>query len=227
MALKNIVLYTTRPIRDNEIDGEEYHFVDESKLRELENAGKVIECRCYDTVFGPWYYFTAADDQVDLDKKDYMAIGTVDSFVSFKDFYGEDKVVPIYIEVEDGIRLSRALNREMSQDKPKYEEMCRRFLADAKDFSEENFVAVSLDIAAHLFEIMKENIDIPAADLMLVHYRYNEKQYLVGRGNLSPIHSSVKEKSDEKEAFGPDPGPGHGGRAAAHRGDGGGELHHH
>lgn len=47
-----------------------------------------------------------------------------------------------------------------------------------KDFSEENFVAVSLDIAAHLFEIMKENIDIPAADLMLVHYRYNEKQYL-------------------------------------------------
>lgn len=137
LNLEPIVLYTTRPIRDNEIDGEEYHFVDESKLRELENAGKVIECRCYDTVFGPWYYFTAADDQVDLDKKDYMAIGTVDSFVSFKDFYGEDKVVPIYIEVEDGIRLSRALNREMSQDKPKYEEMCRRFLADQQDFSQE------------------------------------------------------------------------------------------
>lgn len=137
LGLEPIVLYTTRPIRDNEIDGEEYHFVDESKLRELENAGKVIECRCYDTVFGPWYYFTAADDQVDLDKKDYMAIGTVDSFVSFKDFYGEDKVVPIYIEVEDGIRLSRALNREMSQDKPKYEEMCRRFLADQQDFSQE------------------------------------------------------------------------------------------
>ena len=138
LDLEPIVLYTTRPIRDNEIDGEEYHFVDESKLRELENAGKVIECRCYDTVFGPWYYFTAADDQVDLDKKDYMAIGTVDSFVSFKDFYGEDKVVPIYIEVEDGIRLSRALNREMSQDKPKYEEMCRRFLADQQDFSQES-----------------------------------------------------------------------------------------
>lgn len=137
LDLEPIVLYTTRPIRDNEIDGEEYHFVDESKLRELENAGKVIECRCYDTVFGPWYYFTAADDQVDLDKRDYMAIGTVDSFVSFKDFYGEDKVVPIYIEVEDGIRLSRALNREMSQDKPKYEEMCRRFLADQQDFSQE------------------------------------------------------------------------------------------
>lgn len=144
LNLEPIVLYTTRPIRDNEIDGEEYHFVDESKLRELENAGKVIECRCYDTVFGPWYYFTAADDQVDLDKRDYMAIGTVDSFVSFKDFYGEDKVVPIYIEVEDGIRLSRALNREMSQDKPKYEEMCRRFLADQQDFSQERLDEASV-----------------------------------------------------------------------------------
>ncbi len=76
-------------------------------------------------------------DFLDLDHKDYIVIGTVDSFVSFKKFYGEEKVVPIYIEVEDGIRLSRALNREMSQDKPKYEEMCRRFLADQQDFSDE------------------------------------------------------------------------------------------
>ena len=45
--------------------------------------------------------------------------------------------MPIYIEVEDGERLSRALNRERMQESPKYEELCRRFLADAKDFSEE------------------------------------------------------------------------------------------
>ena len=41
------------------------------------------------------------------------------------------------IELDDGIRLQRALDREMAQDTPKYEEMCRRFLADAEDFSEE------------------------------------------------------------------------------------------
>ena len=44
----------------------------------------------------------------------------------------------IYIEVEDGERLMRAIDREKMQDIPKYEEMCRRFLADAVDFSEEN-----------------------------------------------------------------------------------------
>ena len=33
--------------------------------------------------------------------------------------------------------MSRALCRERMQENPKYEELCRRFLADAKDFSEE------------------------------------------------------------------------------------------
>ena len=45
--------------------------------------------------------------------------------------------MPIYIEVEDCELLSRSLNRERMHESPKYEELCRRFLADAKDFSEE------------------------------------------------------------------------------------------
>ena len=41
------------------------------------------------------------------------------------------------MEVEDGLRLSRALERERQQMQPKYAELCRRFLADSEDFSEE------------------------------------------------------------------------------------------
>ncbi len=41
------------------------------------------------------------------------------------------------IELDDGIRLQRALNRERTQAEPKYAEMCRRFLADSEDFSQE------------------------------------------------------------------------------------------
>ena len=54
-------------------------------------------------------------------------------------------VVPIYIEVEDGVRLQRALDRERMQAEPKYEELCRRFLADAKDFSEENLKKAEIE----------------------------------------------------------------------------------
>ena len=53
-------------------------------------------------------------------------------------------MAPIYIEVKDGIRLRRALDREDLQKKPKYAELCRRFLADTKDFSEEKLLAAGI-----------------------------------------------------------------------------------
>lgn len=135
--LQRIVPYTTRPIRDGEQEGVEYHFVGEDRLREMQEAGRVIEVRAYNTKCGVWTYFTADDGQIDLKKKDYLVIGTLESFQALKKYFGEEKIVPIYIEVDDGVRLSRALEREQREKKPRYEEMCRRFLADSADFSEE------------------------------------------------------------------------------------------
>ena len=135
--LKTIVIYTTRPIREGELNGREYHFVDDDKLKELQEAGKVIELREYNTGHGIWRYFTADDGQIDGDDN-YIAIGTLESYVQLRDYFGQERLIPIYIEVEDGLRLERALARERMQAKPRYEEMCRRFLADAADFSGDN-----------------------------------------------------------------------------------------
>lgn len=132
--LKTIVIYTTRPIREGEQDGVEYFFVDDEKLDELQQTGKVIELREYNTVHGIWKYFTADDGQ--FDREDHLiAIGTLESYVQLRKYFGDEKIIPIYIEVEDGLRLGRALARERQQKQPKYEELCRRFLADAADFS--------------------------------------------------------------------------------------------
>ncbi len=136
-GLETIVPYTTRPIRDGETEGMEYHFVSEKELREMTKAGKVIEVRTYNTVHGLWSYFTADDGQVDLSKHNYVVIGTLEAFGLLASYYGNDRVVPIYIELDDGERLSRALSRERAQDNPKYQELCRRFLADDQDFSED------------------------------------------------------------------------------------------
>ena len=136
--LKTLVLYTTRPIREGEQEGIEYHFVTDEELERFEKAGKIIEERTYDTVYGAWKYATIEDGQVNLAESDYLMIGTLESYAGMKKCYGAENLVPIYIEVEDGERLSRALSRERQQEQPKYEEMCRRFLADQKDFSEEN-----------------------------------------------------------------------------------------
>ena len=144
LGLKKLVLYTTRPIRAEEEDGKQYYFVDDKKLKEFQEKGCVIEARAYHTVHGIWTYFTADDGQVNLDASDYLGIGTLDSFVKMKKYYGEDAVCPVYIQVEDGERLSRALKREREQANPKYEEMCRRFIADQSDFSEENILRAGI-----------------------------------------------------------------------------------
>ena len=136
-AYKEIVPYTTRPIREGETDGVEYHFVDDRRLLELEREGRVIERRDYQTKHGVWRYFTVDDGQVDLHGNDYLVIGTLESYGKMKEHFGDGAMVPVYVEVEDGERLLRALARERDQTEPKYAEMCRRFLADVEDFSEE------------------------------------------------------------------------------------------
>lgn len=137
LRLTPFVMYTTRPIRAGETDGVQYYFVTDEILHQMQERGQVIELRAYHTVHGIWYYFTADSEQVDLRQRDYLALGTLESFAKMRDYYGKDRVVPIYIEVEDGLRLMRAIQREKLQAKPEYEEMCRRFLADQRDFSEE------------------------------------------------------------------------------------------
>lgn len=133
-----VVSYTTRPIRAGEKNGVEYFFTDEAALAKMEAEHKIIEIRSYDTVHGIWKYFTAADGQIDLESSDYLMIGTLESYRKMREYYGEEHLIPLYIEVEDGERLTRALLREQQQAQPKYKEMCRRFLADEEDFSEEN-----------------------------------------------------------------------------------------
>ncbi len=135
-SFKTIVSYTTRPIRGGEKDGHEYHFTDEAGFQKLKEAGKIIEDRCYETVHGPWRYFTADDGQIDLKSTNYITIGTIESYLKICEYYGRDSIIPVLVDLDDGIRLQRALNREKKQQHPKYEEMCRRYLADSADFSD-------------------------------------------------------------------------------------------
>lgn len=136
LHIKPVVGYTTRPIRSGETEGKEYHFVEKEELEELRKAGLVIEERVYQTIYGAWHYFTVDDQSLQLEAGNYLYIGTLESYKRIRDYFGEENVVPLYIEVEDGLRLCRAVERERQQAEPKYAELCRRFLADTEDFSE-------------------------------------------------------------------------------------------
>ena len=137
LGLNPVIRYTTRPIRAGETDGESYHFVDIEGYKDFKHSGKIIEEQVYHTVHGDWYYFTADDGTLDIDNKNYLAIGVLESFARTREYYGSGRVLPIYIELDDGERLMRALTRERLPENGRYAEMCRRFLSDANDFREE------------------------------------------------------------------------------------------
>lgn len=149
LNLQQLVPYTTRPMRVGEKNGEAYYFVSEEEFNSLLGEGRVIEHRSYHTIHGLWRYFTVEDEQLDLEHHSYLLIGTLEAYVSIVKHFGPDKVVPILVTLDDGVRLERALTRERQQEHPKYEEMCRRFLADSADYAQEKVDAAGI---TRLFE---------------------------------------------------------------------------
>lgn len=145
LGLKKVVPYTTRPMRDGEVDGVQYFFKSEDEYKDLDKSGKIIEIRTYHTNYGEWRYFTVDDEQIDLENGNYLVIGTLESYCYIRDYFGADKVVPVLIDVEAGIRLKRAMHREEKQEHPRYDEMCRRFLADEADFAEDKIKAAGVE----------------------------------------------------------------------------------
>lgn len=135
LKIEKMVPYTTRPKRENEVEGVNYHYVDEVRMNEMEKDGLIVEKRSYNTVHGVWSYFTA-DKDIDRER-DYIIITTQEAIDKFVDHFGKDSIYVIYLYLDDKERLIRCINREAMQVSPNYKEVCRRFLGDEEDFSED------------------------------------------------------------------------------------------
>lgn len=145
LGFKTVTMYTTRPMRDGEEDGREYFFTDEARLDEYERAGRIIELRAYSTVHGVWKYFTVDDGQIEIGGQEkYLIIGTLEVCKKFTAYYGKERIIPIYIEVDDRTRIYRSLEREERQAVPHYAEMCRRYVADEADFAPEKLAEAGI-----------------------------------------------------------------------------------
>lgn len=180
LDVSTYVMYTTRPIRDGEVDGVTYNFISRDEMQDYIDGGKnesVIEYRTYKTVHGPWTYATIGDGQFDI-KKDMLMLGTLESYEKVKEYFDNRQSVelmPIYVEVPDNIRLKRAIEREEKEKNPKYVELCRRFIADSKDFSEENLQKVGIGKRF-------QNLDLNKCVNEIVYYierkneRFNEEE---------------------------------------------------
>ena len=132
-----VILHTTRPQRDGEVDGISYYFITSEEMDELEKNQQLIERRDYQTVFGVWSYATSSS-VIDL-SRNQVVVGSLEMLDSFILYYGKENVIPFFIYVDDMTRLERAVARaRKNMEEPN--EVARRFLSDSRDFSEKKLM---------------------------------------------------------------------------------------
>ncbi len=141
---KGIITSTTRPKRDYEVDDVDYHFLSVNRFTEKVLNGTMIEA----TSFREWFYGTTLEE-IDENKINIGVFNIKAINCLLQD--GRFKVIPIYVAAAPKTRLKRSLNRE---ENPDCSEICRRFLADEKDFNEIDF---KYNI---LYNNAKEGLDI-------------------------------------------------------------------
>ena len=132
--VKPVISYTTRPIRDCEQDGREYHFVTEEEFERMKNNDKFIETRVYKTVKGNWYYGLPKNGINITDDNNYITILDFDGLLELEKWLRSigqiDKLTSIYVDVTEQNRLIRSLNREQNMTKKQVEEVIRRYYND-------------------------------------------------------------------------------------------------
>lgn len=125
----DIIPTTTRPMRENETQGKEYHFVSNEEFTHQVLDGSMIEATC----FKDWFYGTNIKDisetGINIGIFNPEGLEIVLSNAQFN-------VLPVFIKVDAKTRLLRSINREGNPD---YTEICRRFLADEQDFAKIDF----------------------------------------------------------------------------------------
>lgn len=129
-AFKLLIPCTTRPMRKGEIEGVSYHFISEK------DTNSILAKTVFHTQEGDWYY-GFKDEKLDVNC-DYIAVLNPAQVKEIKKRYEKDfHIVLLHIITDEEARIIHAIEREMNTQK-NYAELCRRFLADAADFKENN-----------------------------------------------------------------------------------------
>lgn len=99
---KKIISYTTRPIRKNEIDGIDYHYISVDEFKNKLSNGFFAE----NTIYNDWYYGIAKQDCVD----DAVVVVEPHGFrqlIKLEDLH----IISFYIKVDERERLIRMVKR--------------------------------------------------------------------------------------------------------------------
>lgn len=124
---KKVVSTTTRPRREKEIEGVDYHYITQDEFyRKLRN-NEFIEY----TVYNNWFY-GIEKNAINFDKGSYIVVVEPRGFNMIVNTLPRERVVSIFVDVDDKTRLIRSLLREKNPD---IDEIVRRYQSDKSLFN--------------------------------------------------------------------------------------------
>ncbi len=132
-----VISHTTRPPREGEVDGKNYHFVSDYTFTIKMMRNEMLEYASY----REWRYGTAID-ALDPNKINIGVFNRkgINSLLEKKDIID---VYVVYVVAEPKQRLLRSLNRELNPD---VDEIVRRYMADEEewqDFHSSNYIVMN------------------------------------------------------------------------------------
>lgn len=160
LGYKRIVTYTTRGMRDKEIDGVTYNFIKTEEFFKRYLNGFFLEIEFFDVADGIWFYGSSIDDYINADDKTFCIL-TPNGIEKLKD--NNIKHTCFYIDVSD-----EGIKRRQIRRNDNIEEARRRFIADKLDFQ-------NIDKLAD-YEVFNENVKPElVAETIDILYRKNSE----------------------------------------------------
>lgn len=131
----NIVSHTSRPMRENEIEGIDYNFVSKEEFNNLIDNNEMIEYRNYETNWNgrgeTWFYGVKKFKPKNVSYVNYVIVMDLMGAESIIRHFGEENCIVVYLYASDEIRKRRAIKRGSFDET----EWNRRLITDYKDFS--------------------------------------------------------------------------------------------
>lgn len=125
-----ITAITTRPIRDGEVNGLDYHFIRDEEFLALQNAGEFICVRNYTVDNGDVWRYGFIKDEILVTRQDKFLVVDLDGFKELKKLL-TNRCKGIYLDVSDTELKKRGLERGDGLI-----ELDRRLKADKVDFED-------------------------------------------------------------------------------------------
>lgn len=141
-SIKPVISTTSRPIRNGETNGIEYHFVSKEQAEKKLYNHEFIEVREYYVANGDRWLYGITKDSIDIDSNDtYIAIVDYDGLKQLNKYLDRNNVehYSYYLNVNYQDLLLRSLQREGNMCDLQVEEVVRRFKDDLENVQPAKF----------------------------------------------------------------------------------------